>query len=52
MASIPTDLREKGSTLHASLIDGKVGKAPLEENRNNCEKQVTMIILLMPCDKI
>lgn len=31
LASIPIDLKEKGSTLYASLIDGKVFEVTLEE---------------------
>jgi hypothetical protein len=31
LASIPIDLKEKGSTLYASLIDGKVCEVTLEE---------------------
>ena len=32
LASIPADLREKGSTLYTSLIDGKVHKGTLAES--------------------
>lgn len=32
LASVPTNLKEKGSTLHASLIDGKVYEGTLEES--------------------
>lgn len=31
LASVPIDLKEKGSTLYASLIDGKVCEVTLEE---------------------
>lgn len=31
LASIPDDLKEKGSTLYASLIDGKVYKGSIIE---------------------
>jgi hypothetical protein len=31
LASLPTNLKEKGSTLYASLIDGKVCIRPSEE---------------------
>ena len=31
LASLPTNLKEKGSTLYASLIDGKVRGCPYEE---------------------
>ena len=31
LASLPTNLKEKGSTLYASLIDGKVRVCPYEE---------------------
>lgn len=37
LASIPADLKEKGSTLYASLIDGKVYRGTLAESAV-CEK--------------
>lgn len=43
LASIPTNLKEKGSTLYASLIDGKVYEGTLEESCKIC-KTATIVV--------
>jgi hypothetical protein len=49
LASVPIDLKEKGSTLYASLIDGKVCEVTLEEKGAILiyEKSVSTILLLL-----
>lgn len=43
LASIPVDQKEKGSTLYASLIDGKVHEVTSEERSPYDEKAASTI---------